>query len=307
MEGQRQAESEVINPVSKIISMSNENGYEVAKVVVEGNTSPTPVENKSEVVGGLGNLLYNLHSTHIQNLLGAMETTSLQFYEHVVVATITSQLWCFPKKYQTIIIPRFKIVNTAFSLGPRSVPKIVYLILLISLILIIFGAVNGSCSKCNDSSSFYSYASNSNCGNSGACASLIIGCLMLIPVPILVLVPIIWKWHFVYLDVKAPTTRFVNFGGIHSHAFRFKKIGFNMSANNQASFDEFYLIEYVFGSLGKAGSTGTSEAHLLSHYNHAALATPIVPIHADKILRDFMEEGIKNRKRNVGNAIEVAV
>ncbi len=236
-----------------------------------------------------------------------METTSLQFYEHVVVATITSQLWCFPKKYETIIIPRFKIINTAFSLGPRSIPKIIYMILLISLILIIFGAVNGSCSKCKDPS--YWSSSNSNCDNSGACASLVIGCLLLIPVPILILVPIIWKWHFVYLDVKAPTTRFFNFGGVHSYGFRFKKIGFDMRANNQASFDEFYLIEYIFGSLGKAGITVTSEAHLLSHYNHAALATPIVPIHADNTIRDFMEEGIKNRKKNIRDAgyTEVAV
>mmetsp|Transcript_5696 Transcript_5696/g.12596 ORF Transcript_5696/g.12596 Transcript_5696/m.12596 type:complete len:286 (-) Transcript_5696:52-909(-) len=276
---------------------------------VEGNP-PTSSINKSDAVKGLGDLLYRIHSTHTKTPTCSFESTNLQFYEHVVVATVTSKLWCFPKKYQTFIIPRFKIVNAAFSLGPRSIPKIVYFFLLIALVLIILGAVNGSCTKCKNSNS-YSYYSSSrssdNCDSAGACASLVIGCLMLIPVPILVLVPFFKKWHFVYLDVKAPTTRFVNFGGIHSHAFRFKKIGFNMSANNQASFDEFYLIEYVFGSLGKAGSTGTSEAHLLSHYNHAALATPIVPIHADKILRDFMEEGIKNRKRNVGNAIEVAV
>ncbi len=90
--------------------MSNNNSYEVTKIVVEENTIPTSVDN-TKIAGGIGNLLYNLHSTHIKNLLGVMETTSLQFYEHVVVATITSQLWCFPKKYETIIIPRFKIIQ----------------------------------------------------------------------------------------------------------------------------------------------------------------------------------------------------
>eukprot|EP00569_Conticribra_weissflogii_P004125 CAMPEP_0171330054 /NCGR_PEP_ID=MMETSP0878-20121228/1726_1 /TAXON_ID=67004 /ORGANISM="Thalassiosira weissflogii, Strain CCMP1336" /LENGTH=289 /DNA_ID=CAMNT_0011830239 /DNA_START=160 /DNA_END=1029 /DNA_ORIENTATION=+ len=268
---------------------------------------PDNKKNESTVANGLGNLLYHVHSTHMKNLLCAMETTSLQFYEHMVVATVTSQLWCFPKRYQTIVIPRFKIVNAGFSLGPRSIPVLAYLIIAISLVLIIIGAVNGGCSKCDKSSrSSYYYYYGSDCDNSGACASLVIGCLLLvIPVPLLILLPIIWKWHFIYFDVKAPTTRFFNFGGIYSYAFRFKKIGFDTRTENLASFDEFYLIEYVYGSLGKAGSTVTSEAHLLSHFNHAALATPIVPIHADNTVRDLFMDGLRNRKK-VGESVAYA-
>jgi len=270
--------------------------------------------NDTTLEEGLGSLLYHVHSTHIKNLLCATETTSLQFYEHMVVATVTSQLWCFPKKYHVHVIPRFKIVNAAFSLGPRSIPWVVYLFLIAAMILIIIGAVMGGCSKCKDSdgsSSSYSYYSSSfydsDCDSSGACACLVIGCLLLIPVILLVLVPLIWKWHFIYLDVKSPSTRFFNFGGITSYSFRFKKIGFDMRANNQASFDEFYLIEYVFGSLGKAGNTVTSEAHLLSHFSHAALATPIVPIHADNTVRDLLVNGLKHRKTDTGDVVYATV
>mmetsp|Transcript_2161 Transcript_2161/g.4716 ORF Transcript_2161/g.4716 Transcript_2161/m.4716 type:complete len:287 (-) Transcript_2161:219-1079(-) len=275
---------------------------------VEGNP-PTSSINKSDAVKGLGDLLYRIHSTHTKTPTCSFESTNLQFYEHVVVATVTSKLWCFPKKYQTFIIPRFKIVNAAFSLGPRSIPKIVYFFLLIALVLIILGAVNGSCTKCKNSNS-YSYYSSSrssdNCDSAGACASLVIGCLMLIPVPILVLVPFFKKWHFVYLDVKAPASMFASFGGITSYAFRFTKVGFETSAGNQASFDEFYLIDYVYGSLSKAGNTVTSEAHLLSHFNHAALSTPIVPIHADNSVLDFVTDGVKNRKKNNAEVVEYA-
>ncbi len=275
---------------------------------LQGNP-PTSSISKSDAAKGIGDLLYRIHSTHTKTPTCSFESTSLQFYEHVVIATVTSKLWCFPKKYQTFIIPRFKIVDAAFSLGPRNIPKIVYFFLLIAFVLIILGAVNGSCTKCKNSNSpsnYFSSSSSDNCDNAGACVSLIIGCLLLIPVPILVLIPFFKKWHFIYLDVKAPASRFLSFGGITSYAFRFTKIGFETSVGNQASFDEFYLIDYVYGSLSKGGGTVTSEAHLLSHFNHAALSTPIVPIHADNSVLDFVADGVKNRKRNNSEVIEYA-
>ena len=47
---------------------------------------------------GLGNLLFHMHSVHFKPILFSKEETSLQFYEHVVVATVIRRLWCFPKK-----------------------------------------------------------------------------------------------------------------------------------------------------------------------------------------------------------------
>ncbi len=68
---------------------------------------------------------------------------------------------------------------------------------------------------------------------------------------------------------------------IGRHTFGFKKMGFDHATNQQATFDQYYLVECVYGSLAHAANDVTNEAHLLSHFNHAALCTPIVPIHAD--------------------------
>lgn len=127
-----------------------------------------------------------------------------------------------------MFIPRFKIVDSSFTLGPRKISSIVWFLLLLSIIFIIIGAALGGCKPyCTSSQvvaaaaqavegsidSFYesilgSGGSNeedsiindlsaslpSNCTEtSGSCPWLVIGCLMLvIPVPILLLSP----WFF---------------------------------------------------------------------------------------------------------------
>jgi len=166
----------------------------------------------SKVGEKLGNLLYHIHSSHWSSPIGHKETTSLQFYEHVVVATITRQLWCLPKKCTVEIIPRFKIVNTAFSLGPRGIPKAAAFFLLIGIFLLIAGAATGGCTKCQ-SGSIYGYSYSYDCGGtSGSCASLVIGILLLlIPFPVTLGMPLYFKWHFIYLDVKKPAAKFFNF------------------------------------------------------------------------------------------------
>jgi hypothetical protein len=65
-----------------------------------------------------------------------------------VIATVTSQLWCFPKRVQVLVIPCFKIVDVAFILGPRSIPLAAKLFMLLGLLLAIFGGVGGACPKC---------------------------------------------------------------------------------------------------------------------------------------------------------------
>ncbi len=49
-------------------------------------TAPVSVMHSgtSKVGEKLGNLLYHIHSTHLSSPIGHQETTSLQFYEHVV-------------------------------------------------------------------------------------------------------------------------------------------------------------------------------------------------------------------------------
>ncbi len=209
-----------------------------------------------------------------------------------MIATVTTQLWCFPERVQVLVIPRFKIVDVAFSLGPRSIPSAAWVIMLLGIILAIIGGVYGGC-QCD-----YSYYGYSTC-SSGSCAMLVIGILLLlIPVPLLILLHFIRKHHYIYLDVKTSPRYLCGFGGISRHTFRFKKMGFDHATNKQATFDQYYLVEYVYGSLAHAGDVVTNDAHLLSHFHHAALCTPIVPIHADNTVNGHAVPSILQRRNN---------
>ena len=44
-----------------------------------------------------------------------------------------------------MFIPRFKIVDSSFTLGPRKISSIVWFLLLLSIIFIIIGAALGGC------------------------------------------------------------------------------------------------------------------------------------------------------------------
>ena len=216
-----------------------------------------------------------------------------------MIATVTTQLWCFPERVKVFVIPRFKIVDVAFSLGPRSVPAIAKFIMLIGIILAILGGAYGGCGSCPE----YSYYSCAY--NAGSCAMLVIGILLLlIPVPLLILLHFIRKHHYIYLDVKTSPRYICGFGGVASYTFRFKKKGFDHATNKQATFDQYYLVEYVYGSLAKAGDVVTNDAHLLSHFHHAALCTPIVPIHADNTVNGHAVPSILQRRNNHGTVIK---
>lgn len=119
--------------------------------------------------------------------------------------------------------------------------------------------------------------------------------LLALPVPLLVLLPIIFKYHYIYLDVKTPPTKFFGVGATKSYSFRFKKIGFDHNTDRKAIFDEFYLVEYVYGSLAQAGNVVTNEAHLLSHLHHVGLCAPIVPVHADNTINDLVLPKLMHR------------
>lgn len=80
-----------------------------------------------------------------------------------------------------------------------------------------------------------------------------------------------------------------NFSNFDSYAFRFKKVGFDHSTDDNAIFDEFYLVDYVYGSFAKMGDEVMTEAHLLSHFHHVNLASSIAPHHADQSIREIVE------------------
>mmetsp|Transcript_5764 Transcript_5764/g.11776 ORF Transcript_5764/g.11776 Transcript_5764/m.11776 type:complete len:333 (-) Transcript_5764:70-1068(-) len=302
----------------------------ISKIKASKMAAPLARSENTATEEGIGQLLHQIRSKHMKKPLGITETTNLQFYEHAIVAKVSMQWCCFPKRYRVFVIPRFKIVDVSFSFGPRSVSWLFYFLLMLSIILISMGAVGGGCKKAcgyfrrlspdyysdpdyffgSDSeydnyfpSSDYSLPGydaygndvygNKTCSvNGGPCASLVIGCLMLtIPVPYLLLRHFFKKWHYIYFAEKAPSRAFFNFGGIFPYVFRIKRTGFDMDAGNKANLDEFYIIDYVFGCICRNdGSTVTDEAHLLSHLNHGAIATPVVPVHADHTIGRFNEK-----------------
>lgn len=67
-----------------------------------------------------------------------------------------------------------------------------------------------------------------------------------------------------------------------------KIIGFETAASNKAAFDEFYLMNYVYETLGKHGIDAMNNYHLLSHFQNSDLARPIQPMHADDSIRDTL-------------------
>ena len=211
-----------------------------------------------------------------------------------VIATVTSQLWCFPKRVEVLVIPRFKIVDVEFSLGPRGFPLVAKLLMLLGLLLAIIGGAQGGCTRCNDDdwSCLESYSSSS-------CSMLVIGILfLLIPLIPVIILFFIRKHHYIYVDVKTSPKYLCGWGRITRHTFDFKKMGFDHATDKKATFDQYYLVEYVYGSLAHAGNVVTNEAHLLSHFHHAALCTPIVPIHADNTVDDRALAGLLQRRNN---------
>ena len=91
-------------------------------------------------------------------------------------------------------------------------------------------------------------------------------------------------------DMLAPllTPRYYCCKNFTTYGFRFKRVGFDHATDDKAIFDEFYLIDYVFGSFSTSGQDVMNEAHLLSHFNHVQIAKPIAPHHADESVRDLM-------------------
>jgi hypothetical protein len=104
---------------------------------------------------------------------------------------ITTKLWCFPKSMKTEVIPRYKIVDATFTYGPKNIPWPVYFLLLLGMLLVIIGLSLGGC---RESHSYYDYYYDSSYSYAGACASSVLGFLvLLIPLPALLLVPCCFK------------------------------------------------------------------------------------------------------------------
>ena len=113
----------------------------------------------------------------------------VMFYASVIATTIR-QLWCFPKKVQTRVIPRFKIVDAYFTLGPRRLHWLFWDLLLLTVLFITFGALFGGCKE-TETYSYYGGSSSSK--NSGACGTMVVGILLIIPLLLLLFIPCCFK------------------------------------------------------------------------------------------------------------------
>ena len=279
-----------IEPIEEIL----EAGESLQLQTEDASLSPAVVGSEKSK-GNLGDLLYDVHSKHFTSAFGRREQTDLKFYEHAVVATHTSQLCCLPKSYEVNVIPRFKIVDTTITLGPRSIPKLLcFIIVVIAALLITFGTMNGGCGEKYDPWYGMAYGKDS-----GACASLTIGALMVsVLLPLIILIPWLLKWQYIYFDVRKPAsaTSFFNRGGVVTYAYRLKKTGSDVRSD-VVFFDQSFVLNYVYGSLSLGGNQTTNEAHLLSHFNNASLATPIMPVYADKTIGQLVVPKLLQRRQ----------
>lgn len=281
-----------IEPIEEIL----EAGESLQLQAEDASLSPAVVNGKKSMKGDLGGLLYDVHSKHFTSFFGRREETDLKFYEHAVVATHTSQLCCFPKSYEVNVIPRFKIVDAIITLGPRSIPKLLcFIIVVVAALLITYGTMYGGCGeKCS-----YDYWDGYSCyQDSSTCACVVIGALMIsVLLPLIILIPWLLKWQYIYFDVRKPAsaTSFFNRGGVVTLAYRLKKTGSDVRSD-VVFFDQSFVLKYVYGSLSLGGNQTTNEAHLLSHFNNASLATPIMPVYADKTVGELVVPKLLQRK-----------
>ena len=279
-----------IEPIEEIL----EAGESLQLQTEDASLSPAVVGSEKSK-GNLGDLLYDVHSKHFTSVFGRREETDLKFYEHAVVATHTSQLCCFPKSYEVNVIPRFKIVDAIITLGPRSIPKLLcFIIVVVAALLITYGTIYGGCGK-KCSYGYYDYFCYQD---SSTCACVVIGALMIsVLLPLIILIPWLLKWQYIYFDVRKPAsaTSFFNRGGIITYAYRLKKTGSDVRSD-VVFFDQSFVLNYVYGSLSLGGNKTTNEAHLLSHFNNASLATPIMPVYADKTVGELVVAKLLQRK-----------
>ena len=110
--------------------------------------------------------------------------------------------------------------------------------------------------------------------------------------------------HYVYFDVKTKNKcGWACLRRFKTYTFRFKKVGFDHTTDDKAIFDEFYLVDYIYGSFSKGGDDVMNEAHLLNHFNHSSLANPITPLHADNSVRDIVSPALGTaRRKNHGSS-----
>jgi len=245
-------------------------------------------------VGGLGKHLYTIHSAR-RTLTCFLQETKLEFYEHAMIARVTKQWACFPKRYRMMIIPRFKIVDVACSLCPRLLPiPLCWLIIVAASMLIAFGVRNGGCSlECHMGQCI------ENSRDSSSCACVVIGSLILcLLIPFVEIFPFFRRWQYIYFYVRRPAsaTSFFNRSGTVIHKFRLKKTLADVRStlktgpqvgSDAISFDEMFIAKYVYGSLAMGGVKATSQAHIISHFNNASLAAPIMPVYADKAIGEL--------------------
>ena len=75
-----------------------------------------------------------------------------------------------------------------------------------------------------------------------------------------------------------------------------QKIGFKHSADDKATFDLFYLMDYVCKPFGKQSAEDMHEYHVFSHFNHAGLAAPIqYDVGRNHRLSDMLHSSVKQR------------
>jgi len=81
--------------------------------------------------------------------------------------------------------------------------------------------------------------------------------------------------HHVRLYTLAARKRGLFKSGVRTYDFRLKEIGFQHAVDDKATFDQFFLFDYICKPFSKQSADEMTEYHLFGHFNHVDLARPI--------------------------------
>lgn len=198
-----------------------------------------------------GKVLYEVDEVTSMGCCGYINKKfTLRFYENALMVENTDTYCCYPKAYDRVVIPKYRLVNVQFH--KARVGALVYLGSFLLIVGIVLLAVGGESDDDEDVDTYIA------CG----CIGLILGIFLLI-------YPFLFKYYTIALEIRSK-------GGVGNSAFG----KWNLNAktewlllNTSSKPDADVIMDYVYGSL----TTSMDDFHSLSHLLDDSLVGEVRP------------------------------
>jgi hypothetical protein len=240
--------------------IANNETSEVDAIAVEIVPEPAPVQEEVAIADNWsvpkdhhGRCLYSFQSLPIKGQ-GMSTSTSVFFYNELVVFQEESKFCCYPKFYSQKIIPKYQFKNVHVS-NPNPLYWVA-----VGFLFVMLGSIMLSSEKTK----------------TGGIAMLVIGFLML-PIPF---ISRCCGWNYYTVTFDVVTEKEEGFARLMKEYIDFwlNMIGFgskptSIFINTSAKPDTAVLLDYVFGSL----SADMNDMHLMNHLIVADLSHAVKP------------------------------